>query len=67
MEAFSAGLRDETDLKTLSGNLAGVIEDALQPAHVSLWLRPDAPKHPAAPAPPTAHGGADSTTGRLLE
>jgi hypothetical protein len=64
MEAFSAGLRDETDLKTLSGNLAGVIEDALQPAHVSLWLRPDAPKHPA---PPTAHGGADSTTGRLLE
>jgi hypothetical protein len=54
MEAFSAGLREETDLETLSGNLAGVIEDALQPAHVSLWLRPDAPKHPAAPAPPTA-------------
>jgi hypothetical protein len=45
LAAFSKTLSSEVDLNQLKENLLAVVQETMQPAHVSLWLRdPDASK-----------------------
>jgi hypothetical protein len=43
IEAFSARLRDQLDLDTLSIELLAIVDQTTEPTQVSLWLRPSAP------------------------
>ena len=40
LETSSAKCRDETDLDALNDDLIGVVAETMQPAYISLWLRP---------------------------
>jgi hypothetical protein len=48
IEEFTARLRDEVDLGTLSKELLAVVDETMRPAAASLWLRPDIRDHPPA-------------------
>lgn len=42
LAAYSAALRHEVDVSRLSEDLIAVVQETMQPAHISLWLRPTA-------------------------
>ena len=44
LAVFSATLRQEVDLEQLRKELLAVVQETMQPSHVSLWLRPTAPE-----------------------
>ena len=46
LAAFAALARDEVDLDQLSDDLHGAVDAAMQPAHMDLWLRPEAKAKP---------------------
>ena len=39
VEEFSARLRDEVDLKELTADWVGVVQETIQPSSVSVWVR----------------------------
>lgn len=43
LAAFSARLRNEVDLDQLSEHLVAVVQETMQPTHVSLWIRKHKP------------------------
>lgn len=56
--AFSSMLRSEVNLPDLTNQLLGIVDDTMQPEHVSLWLRP---RERPAPGP----GSAQADTSEL--
>jgi hypothetical protein len=38
--AFAARLKDAVDLGAVHDDLANVVQKALEPVHVSVWMRP---------------------------
>ena len=56
LAAFAATLRSEVDLQSLASHLVATVDDVMQPAHVSLWLRALPGAHVEAKQPPYTSG-----------
>jgi hypothetical protein len=61
IQAFSARLRQEIDLDTLTGELLAVVDHPMQPTSVSLWLRPSVSAAPDQRGTRAAHAAPQPT------
>ena len=52
LAAFGAALRDDVDLDHLRDHLVAVVEETMQPTHVSLWLAPSSLSRSRSPGQP---------------
>ena len=62
LEAFSATLRNEVDLNQLREELIAIVQETMQPVHVSLWLR--SPEQDGTPRVPLRVTPPDPSEGR---
>jgi len=62
LAAFAATCRDETDLDKLTARLVEVVQETMQPEHVSLWLKPTT--HRSGDQPHADYQGSSSNAGQ---
>jgi hypothetical protein len=55
VSAFTARLRQTVELDTVQGDLVGVVHEAFEPAHVSVWLSGALPEAPVPARSPARH------------
>ena len=58
LQAFGASLRQEVEMDELSARLLDVVEETMQPARVSLWLRPAPARSESLSSAPNSRAGA---------
>ena len=51
LASFAVAARDQVDLDALQAQLVDVVDEAMQPERVTLWLRPSLPRVTMRPAP----------------
>jgi hypothetical protein len=61
IQAYSARLRDQVDLDTLTGELLAVVDQTMQPTQASVWLRDNPPHHARRQPDLSADGGCVGT------